>query len=124
MSKKIVLDTSMLMLAHTHGVDVLSELERLGFTEVVVPDCVLSELRGLARGRGKGGIAARVALGLAERCVSQPSREGIPTDDSVLEIAQELGAALATTDLQLKRRARERGVVVVGMRGLDHLDVV
>ncbi|MHC1592920.1 MAG: type II toxin-antitoxin system VapC family toxin [Methermicoccaceae archaeon] len=124
MSQKVVLDTSILMLVHTHGVDVLSELERIGFAEAVAPECVLSELRGLARGKGKNGVAARVALALAERCTPHPSLRGVPTDDCLLGIAQELSAALATSDAELKKRARERKIVVVEMRGLDHLDVV
>lgn len=122
MSCRVLIDTSILMLAHTHGVDVLSELRRLGFTELFVPEGVISELRGLSRRGGKEGVAARVAIALAERCIVCPSPRDVPIDDFLVELAHEMDAALATSDSQLRKQARRAGIAVVGMRGLDHLE--
>ncbi|HIH70262.1 PIN domain-containing protein [Methermicoccus shengliensis] len=122
MSCRVIIDTSILMLAHTHKVDVLSELRRLGFTELFVPQGVLLELRGLSRRGGKEGVAARVALALAERCIVCPSPREVPIDDFLLELAHEMDAALATSDSELRKRARKAGIALVGMRGLDHLE--
>jgi len=122
MSCRVIIDTSILMLAHTHRVDVLSELRRLGFTELFVPQGVLLELRGLSRRGGKEGVAARVAIALAERCIVCPSPREVPIDDFLLELAHEMDAALATSDSQLRKRARKAGIALVGMRGLDHLE--
>lgn len=66
---KIILDTNALMVPAEFGVDIFSELVRIGFNEWVVPPGVARELEGIAsRGRGKGKDAARVALSLMNRC--------------------------------------------------------
>jgi len=69
-SVKVIIDTNALMTAEQFGVDIFGELLRLGYVEWLVPAQVKGELRSLADGADKGRdkTAARVALGLAERC--------------------------------------------------------
>ena len=82
-SVKVVLDTNALMVPEQFGVDIFSELLRLGYAEWLVPASVLGELRSLATraDKGKDKIAARVALGLAraamqlERTIIMPIRQ-------------------------------------------------
>ena len=120
---KIILDTNALMVPAEFGVDIFSELSKLGFDEWIVPSGVARELEGIAsRGRGKGRSAARVARALTDRC-QMIEAEGAAgnVDDSIMELAVEMKVAVFTNDAELKRRLRERGVKVVYLRQRSYL---
>ncbi len=120
---KIILDTNALMVPAEFGVDIFSELSKLGFDEWIVPSGVARELEGIAsRGRGKGRSAARVARSLMDRCRTIEA-EGAAgnVDDSIMELAVEMKVAVFTNDAELKRRLRERGVKVVYLRQRSYL---
>jgi|GEM_PF-4396903 len=76
-SVKVIIDTNALMVAEQFGVDIFGELERLGYIEWLVPAQVKGELSSLAVGADKGRdkMAARVALGLLERCPGGGDRQ-------------------------------------------------
>ena len=89
-SVKVVLDTNALMVPEQFGVDIFSELLRLGYAEWLVPASVLGELRSLAKraDKGKDKIAARVALGLAEGC-NAVGEDNYNADQAIEELALE-----------------------------------
>lgn len=119
---EVLLDANMLMTPIQHGVDVFSELQRLGFTRCLVPRPVLHEINTLAqKAAGKDKRAARVGASLARRCHIVEIRE--PADDAILSLAQEREASVATNDVELIRRLKENGVRVVRMRGGTHLTI-
>jgi len=120
---KIILDTNALMVPAEFGVDIFSELGRLGFDEWIVPPGVARELEGIAsRGRGKGRDAARVALSLMDRCRTIETEGAVGNvDDSIVELAVEMKVAVFTNDAELKGRLRERGVKVVHLRQRSYL---
>ena len=62
--RKVVVDTNAFFIPEVFGVDIFSELERLGYTEILVPAEVLSELERLRRKRGLKGREKR-ALNLS-----------------------------------------------------------
>jgi len=120
---KIIIDTNALMVPAEFGVDIFSELSKLGFDEWIVPSGVARELEGIAsRGRGKGRSAARVALALTDRC-QMIEAEGAAgnVDDSILELAVEMKVAVFTNDAELKGRLQEGGVKVVYLRQRSYL---
>ena len=120
---KIILDTNALMVPAEFGVDIFSELARLGFDEWIVPPGVARELEGIAsRGRGKSKGAARVALALTDRCrmIGATGTAG-NVDDSILELAVEMKVAVFTNDAELKGKLRDRGVKVVYLRQRSYL---
>ena len=120
---KVILDTNALMVPAEFGVDIFSELCKLGFDEWIVPSGVARELEGIAsRGRGKGRGAARVALALTDRC-QMIEAEGAAgnVDDSIMELAVEMKVAVFTNDAELKGRLRDSGVKVVYLRQRSYL---
>ncbi|RLG37996.1 DNA-binding protein [Methanosarcinales archaeon] len=52
--RKVILDTNALFIPEIFGVDIFSEIERLGYTEIIVPAEVVAELERLRRKRLKG----------------------------------------------------------------------
>ena len=120
---KVILDTNALMVPAEFGVDIFSELCKLGFDEWIVPSGVARELEGIAsRGRGKGKSAARVARSLMDRCRTIEA-EGAAgnVDDSIMELAVEMKVAVFTNDAELKGRLRDSGVKVVYLRQRSYL---
>ncbi|RLG28703.1 DNA-binding protein [Methanosarcinales archaeon] len=120
---KIIIDTNALMVPAEFGVDIFSELDRLGFDELIVPPGVARELKKIAsRCRGKGRDAARVALSLMDRCRMIETAGAVGNvDDSILELAAEMNVAVFTNDAELKGRLREGGVKVVYLRQRSYL---
>ena len=120
---KVILDTNALMVPEQFGVDIFSELERLGYVQWLVPSSVIGELRSLARNadRGRDKVAARVALELAGRCVVVG--EDIPDADLAIErLAHAKDAAVFTNDKHLKKRLFSSGITVIYLRQGRYLE--
>ena len=116
----VILDTNGLMVPAEFGVDIFSELARLGFNEWIVPSGVVRELVGIgSSGTGSGRDAARVALSLLDRCRIVASEGNV--DDSILKLAIEIKAAVFTNDSELRKRLRDCGVKVVYLRQRSYL---
>jgi rRNA-processing protein FCF1 len=112
------------MSAHGSGFDIFEELDRLLLAsyELVIPEEVRTELAVIARGRGKAGIAARVALRLSGGLrVLRAGAEG--ADEAILRLAAELGdrTLVCTNDTELKNILKSRGTRVIGVRDYSHL---
>jgi rRNA-processing protein FCF1 len=120
---KVILDTNALMVPEQFGVEIFSELERLGYTECLVPASVLAELRALASTakRGKDKVAARVALVLAERC-RVLGEAGIDADTAIERLALDEKAAVFTNDRALKKRLSSNGITVIYLRQERYLE--
>lgn len=120
---KVILDTNALMVPEQFGVEIFSELERLGYTECLVPASVLAELRALASraDKGRDKVAARVALGLAQRC--RVMGEGKMDADAAIErLAHDENAAVFTNDRALKKRLSSNGITVIYLRQERYLE--
>jgi hypothetical protein len=122
-SFKAILDTNALMLPEQLGVDIFSELLRLGYSSWLVPAAVLGELRSLSRNADKGRdkIAARVALGLAECCTAS-GKDDSDADSAIEKLAMETGAAVFTNDRALKKRLFSKGITVIYLRQGQYLE--
>jgi rRNA-processing protein FCF1 len=120
---KVILDTNALMVPEQFGVEIFSELERLGYIEYLVPASVLAELRALASTakRGKDKVAARVALVLAERC-RVLGEAGIDADTAIERLALDEKAAVFTNDRALKKRLSSNGITVIYLRQERYLE--
>jgi len=120
---QVILDTNALMVPEQFGVDIFSELPRLGYVQWLVPASVLGELRSLASKAHKGAdkVAARVALGLAEQCgvVGEDARDA---DLAIEELALSSGAAVFTNDKALKKRLFSKGITVIYLRQGRYLE--
>ncbi len=121
---KVILDTNALMVPEQFGVDIFSELHRLGYVECIVPTQVLDELETLKIKGNKGldKIAARVGLGLAERCKIIDDVSG-NADQAVEQLAVREHIAVFTNDKALKKRLFTKDVTVVYLRQGRYLEV-
>ena len=121
---KVILDTNALMIPEQFGVDIFSELQRLGYVECIVPSQVLAELETLKIKGNKGldKIAARVGLSLAGRCKIIDDVSG-NADQAVEQLAVRENAAVFTNDKALKKRLFTKDVPVVYLRQGRYLEV-
>lgn len=119
---KVIIDTNGLMIPGQFGLDIFSELRRLGFDSYLVPRASIRELEKIyAEGRGKDRTAARIALSLLERCTI--IEENGFTDDIITDMAVDMNAAVLTNDIELKKRLCSKGVTIVYLRGRTRLSI-
>jgi rRNA-processing protein FCF1 len=109
---RALLDTSFLMLCAEVGRDLFSLVsDKLGepIEPCTLPQ-VMAELRALTRVRGKRGKTAVLALEMAGRfSVIEPAVEG-EVDEVLITTARREGCLLVTADLELFRKALEKGM--------------
>lgn len=118
----VILDTNALMAPEQLGVDIFSELNRLGYIECSVPTPVLRELRHLALNeKGLDKIAAKVGLALSERCRVLEANGDADQAIEALAVAEK--AAVFTNDKALKKRLSSKGVTVIYLRQGRYLEI-
>ena len=124
---KVVLDSNFLMIPFQFNLDVFQEIEYLLQKKVdfIVPSAVKNELTGISARGGEGAAEASLALQLASRCrvVEVTLDENETVDDAIVKSSQKLGAVVATTDIELKKRLRDINVPVVYLRDKSKLEV-
>jgi len=113
--KKVILDTSALMDINEFKVDLLSLLAEEGYTEFLVPEAVVEELR-----KKKRNVNARVALMLLNkmRVVSGKGH----ADEVIVELAKKEGAAVCTTDRELIEKLKKEKINVIYLRQRKRLE--
>ena len=119
---KVLLDANALMVPEQFGVDIFSEMLRLGYVECMVPGPVLRELRYLTERGDKGfdKVAAKVGLGLAKQCKVMSSGED--ADLALENLAIRENAAVFTNDKELKKRLIRKGITVIYLRQGRYLE--
>jgi rRNA-processing protein FCF1 len=108
-------------------IDLLRELRlMLGVLQPGVPDVVIRELEGLARGRGNDGGAARLGLQFARQCmvVEMEGREGETVDDKILSYAMKERCRVVTNDRSLRDRLLSEGLEVISLKGKQKLEII
>lgn len=121
------MDSNFLMIPFQFHIDIFQEMEYLLQKKVdfIVPSAVKSELTGISSRGGEGAPEASLALQLASRCrvVEVALQPGETVDDAIIKASQKLGAIVATTDIELKKRLRDINVPVVYLREKSKLEV-
>lgn len=131
MSKRgliVVLDTSILMLAAEHRIDLFGEISRLipMAHKCVILTSVYNELNNMINSKsGKEKLLARVALKIAGNCEVVNFEDNRVADDSILEFAKgNVGKVIvATNDAELRRKLRMLSIPVIYVRGFNHLEM-
>lgn len=125
----VILDTNFLTIPAQFGVDVFSEAERVleRSVEFILLRSVFDEIRSKVERAGRTESRLfKVALDLTERCkivsINQ-SMEDSAVDDQLLEYAASVNGVLATNDRELRKRASERGLAILILRGRKHLEL-
>ena len=122
MKQKVIIDTNGLMIPGQFGLDIFSELGRLGFDSFIVASACVKELgKIVASGRGKDKMAAKIALSLLDRC--DIIEESGFADDVIIEMAIGMKASVLTNDVELKKRLCSKGVTIVYLRDRTRLSI-
>ena len=101
-SKEVVIDTNFFMVPFQFNVDIIDELEKaLPSYKLTTPIFVINELKGLKR-NNKGKIRLNADLALKLLRVSE---------------------VLATNDIELKKRARKKGITVAYLRQKKYIAI-
>jgi len=124
----VVLDTSILMLAAEHRIDLFGEISRLipMAHKCVILTSVYNELNNMINSKsGKEKLLARVALKIAGNCEVVNFEDNRVADDSILEFAKgNVGKVIvATNDAELRRKLRMLSIPVIYVRGFNHLEM-
>lgn len=114
---KIVLDTNILLLPFTTNINLDMELNKLNFTEIYVPTCVMQELKRLALKNSN----AKSAFLLAQKYSTVKTVKA--GDAGVIEAALKLRAAVATNDRELRRILKEKDIIRVIPRQRSYFKV-
>lgn len=124
-SKEVVIDTNFFMVPFQFNVDIIDELEKaLPSYKLTTPIFVINELKGLKRNnKGKIRLNADLALKLANssnieiKDISLENNETV--DDALLRVSE----VLATNDIELKKRARNKGITVAYLRQKKYIAI-
>ena len=124
-SKEVVIDTNFFMVPFQFNVDIIDELEKaLPSYKLTPPIFVINELKGLKRNnKGKIRLNADLALKLANssnieiKDISLENNETV--DDALLRVSE----VLATNDIELKKRARKKGITVAYLRQKKYIAI-
>lgn len=124
-SKEVVIDTNFFMVPFQFNVDIIDELEKaLPSYKLTAPIFVINELKGLKRNnKGKIRLNADLALKLANssnieiKDISLENNETV--DDALLRVSE----VLATNDIELKKRARKKGITVAYLRQKKYIAI-
>ena len=119
---KIILDTNFLLVPMQFKVDIFSEIERIVHEkyELYVLDKTVEELKKLSENRNKK-VKDRDAAKLAIKLAVAKGVKTINTisdkyaDDLIVEIADK-NTVIATNDVDLRRRVRNKGAKTILMR--------
>ena len=125
---KVVMDTNGLFVPLRFGLDIFSMLNDIGYSEVLIPDAVMDEMKRLSSiGPRKLKKQASQTLkylnekGFASVDVSSTGRD---VDGAILEFARKENISVCTGDRELKKRLKDSGVKVVQLRQKKRLEVI
>lgn len=124
-SKEVVIDTNFFMVPFQFNVDIITELEKLlPSYNLTTPSFVINELKGLKRNKNaKIRLNANLALKLANSSKVEIKDisllESETVDDALLRVSE----VLATNDIELKNRAKDKGITVAYLRQKKYIAV-
>ena len=118
----ILLDTSFLMHAAAAKIDIMTELRKFGEPRLYTLNLVVDELGGFSPGRTRKAMSARIALKfIEEEAVRVIKAGGKNTDRNIVRYAGNRKLTVCTTDRELKKTLRRRGVSVITIRQGSYL---
>jgi rRNA-processing protein FCF1 len=125
---KVILDSNFLFVPAQFKIDVFEGLTNLlnKRFEPILLSATYQELKTMAeKGAPKRRKQASLALKLAEKCrvIDVEKEAGETNDDVVLRIASQWKSPVATNDLELRRKLRNRDVPVIFLRGKNRLEL-
>ena len=124
-SKEVVIDTNFFMVPFQFNVDVISELEKLlPSYKLTTPSFVINELKGLKKNnKGKTRLNANLALKLANSSKIEIKDISLLENETVDDALLRVSEVLATNDIELKKRAKDKGITVAYLRQKKYIAV-
>ena len=123
--KEVVIDTNFFMVPFQFNVDVITELENtLPSYKLTTPSFVINELKGLKRNnKGKIRLNANLALKLANSSKIEIKDISLLENETVDDALLRVSEVLATNDIELKNRAKDKGITVAYLRQKRYIAV-
>ena len=123
--KEVVIDTNFFMVPFQFNVDIITELENLlPSYKLTTPSFVINELKGLKRNnKGKTRLNANLALKLANSSKVEIKDISLLENETVDDALLRVSEVLATNDIELKNRAKDKGITVVYLRQKKYIAV-
>ncbi len=124
-SKEVVIDTNFFMVPFQFNVDIITELEnKLPSYKLTTPSFVINELKGLKNNnKGKVRLNANLALKLANSSKVEIKDISLLENETVDDALLRVSEVLATNDIELKNRAKDKGITVVYLRQKKYIAV-
>ncbi|MBQ7927480.1 MAG: twitching motility protein PilT [Methanobrevibacter sp.] len=124
-SKEVVIDTNFFMVPFQFNVDIITELEKLlPSYKLTTPSFVINELKGLKRNnKGKTRLNANLALKLANSSKIEIKDISLLENETVDDALLRVSEVLATNDIELKNRAKDKGITVAYLRQKKYIAV-
>ena len=124
-SKEVVIDTNFFMVPFQFNVDIITELENLlPSYKLTTPSFVINELKGLKRNtKGKTRLNANLALKLANSSKVEIKDISLLENETVDNALLRVSEVLATNDIELKNRAKNKGITIVYLRQKKYIAV-
>ena len=124
-SKEVVIDTNFFMVPFQFNVDVITELENtLPSYKLTTPSFVINEFKGLKRNnKGKIRLNANLALKLANSSKVEIKDISLLENETVDDALLRVSEVLATNDIELKKRAKDKGITVAYLRQKKYIAV-
>ena len=124
-SKEVVIDTNFFMVPFQFNVDIITELEKsLPSYKLTTPSFVINELKGLKKNnKGKTRLNANLALKLANSSKIEIKDISLLENETVDDALLRVSEVLATNDIELKNRAKKKGITVVYLRQKKYIAV-
>ena len=124
-SKEVVIDTNFFMVPFQFNVDVISELEKiLPSYKLTTPSFVINELKGLKKNnKGKLRLNANLALMLANSSKVEIKDISLLENETVDDALLRVSEVLATNDIDLKNRAKDKGITVAYLRQKKYIAI-
>lgn len=125
--KKIFLDTNFLMYSYQFNIDIFEEINRIieESYEICILDNIIDELnRIITEQKGKDKYSAKFALSLIKKKDIQiiASDKTSKVDDILASLGEDPDNIIATQDIGLKRRLRNKKIITIRQR--NHLVIV
>ena len=123
--KEVVIDTNFFMVPFQFNVDIITELEKvLPSYKLTTPSFVINELKGLKRNnKGKISLNANLALKLANSSKVEIKDISLLENETVDDALLRVSEVLATNDIELKKRAKAKGITIVYLRQKNYITV-
>ena len=120
---KILYDTNFLMSVIKFKINLFYELELIIETpyENIVLDSVIKELKNLSNGTNKTSDEAKLCLKLIQTDNFQFLKSPKGKVDDVLISLADKDTAVATNDIELRKRLKSKGIKTIYLRSKKHL---